>query len=142
MTDKSVKHVNNVPGLSTQFREETVATLTEKINEMFPDLTKVKIAFNQVDERIAPIAVDLFDKGASIVVADPDPANVNALNKILFERSGSMFRYKAVSFNAVHLEKVDLFIKLVEPVEGAEINAKETISLIRKPSAPSGGTVE
>lgn len=119
-----------------------MATLTDKINELFPDLTKAKIAFNRADGKVADIIISLFDKGASIVVADQNPANVNALNKVLYERSGSMYRYKAVSFSAVHLEKVDLFIKLVEPVEGAEFNAKETIDLISKPSAPSGGAVK
>lgn len=79
-----------------------------------------RVSINHLDEVGTAIAMTLFMNGASVVVADRDNLQVNKLNRLLYEMSGSAYRYRAVAFGSIRLEPVDIFIDLVNPEEEQE----------------------
>lgn len=72
-----------------------------------------RISINHLDETGTTLALTLFKNGASVVVADRDNLQVNKLNRLLYELSGSAYRYRAVAFGSIQHEPVDIFIDLV-----------------------------
>ena len=95
--------------------------LIADIQALYPEgLGKVRIAFNSVTSEAAKkVIVELFSLDATIVVSDRNRDSITGLNRILFERSGSAFRYRSVPFDQIHKEPVEVFVQLEDSLEGA-----------------------
>lgn len=101
--------------------------IVSELNKLYPQgLAGIKIAINDCSPPVQALAITLFGLGATIVVADKKIDNVNALNKQLHPRSGSLLRYRAVSFSTIHLEVVDVIIEISELPKGP-LHAKHRI---------------
>jgi hypothetical protein len=97
--------------------------IIDRIKAKFPELTNVRVGFAGL-EKNRELAIKLFDMGATVYVSDPDVAVTNTLNRVMYERSGSMYRYKAVAFEGINREVLDILITEQEPEKGSTCNAK------------------
>ena len=101
--------------------------LTE-INKLYPELTGVRVLLNSCNDKARTLAIKLFELGATVLVCDTKLENINSLNRVLYERAGSMYRYKVVSFSTAHVERTDVFIQIEKPVGEIE-KAKHKIDV-------------
>ena len=86
----------------------------ERVMKLHPDLMGVRVAINSVSTpELRELATELFDRGATLTVADEDTGQVFLLNRVLHERSGSVTRYRVVPAATVEYDPVDLFIEVV-----------------------------
>ena len=75
-----------------------------------------RIAIDSVSGEFFHFAIELFKRGAQIVVSDRDKTKIQSLNRVLFEMSESANRYRTVPFCNIMFEPVDIFIAL-DPTE-------------------------
>jgi len=110
-----------------------MTTILEKITKKYPDVdSRVSIMLNRCGPQARQLAIKLFEAGFTVIVTDPDPSEVSALSKILFERSGSIYRYRTVSYESHHHMVASMFIEL-GPTEGEVLNAETRIVAWRPP---------
>jgi hypothetical protein len=95
--------------------------ILNKIKEIYPDLNRVRIALDSVSDEARDLAIKLFEEGATIVVADKNREAVTYLNKTLFERSGSKFRYRTVPYGEIYKEPVEVLITFELEEEKQEV---------------------
>ena len=117
-----------------------MSKITEEIQKLYPSglNEKVRICINSASAPARTLAIGLFELGATVIMSDPQIAHVNALSKVLFERSGSKFRYKPVAFESAHKEQAEIFVQLNQLPEGAVPNAKYRINPGSAPKAAEG----
>lgn len=111
-----------------------MSKVTDQLSELFPSgFNGVVICINSASAPARKLAIGLYELGATIVISDRNIANVSILNRVLYERSGSKYRYRYVIFDNVHLEKVDVFVVIDQSTLDTP-NAKHKI-IVGEPAA-------
>lgn len=100
----------------------TMKTMLQCIQEHLRSdrLDGVRISINKVEGNVQQI-VELYDNGAIVIVSDPNKDAITSLNRILYERSGSIARYKVSSTYAIQLEKANVFLNCTEEPKSNEV---------------------
>jgi glutamate dehydrogenase/leucine dehydrogenase len=118
-----------------------MSAVMTQLAELYPaGLHGVRVAIDNCSDAARALAVKLFEAGATVVAASEHPNDLGLLNRILFERSGSINRYRPVSYSTIGREKVDVMISLRGTVNEF---AKHSIQPGAKPAKSddgSGGT--
>jgi hypothetical protein len=117
--------------------------MSELLNSL-GDVKGKRISMDSVAGEYKDLAIELFKREARIVVADRDKANVQALNRILFEMSGSADRYRTVPFSNIMFEPADLFLSIDKQSDSdkdpANVAFSRKISINEPATKPSAQT--
>jgi hypothetical protein len=105
--------------------------ILDEVLKLYPNLNGVRVALNSCSEEARELAIKLFEAGAVVIVADKNPQEVTLLNRVLRERSYSLYRYHAVSFSTLFMEAADVFVAFEEqkPKELEHGRAKHRIDV-------------
>ncbi len=94
-------------------------------------LNGVRISINKVEGHVEQI-IELYDAGATVIVSDPNKDAITALNRVLYQRSGSIARYKVSSPYAIQLEKSNVFLNCTEEPKANEVCYQSICSFPQK----------
>lgn len=97
---------------TTNSTAQPLSTAVQKVFKLLGEVTGKRIALDTVGGSAFELAIELFKRGAHIVVADRDKSRIQALNRILFEMSGSVNRYRTVPFGNIMFEPVEILLAL------------------------------
>ena len=91
---------------------QPLSAAVQKVLKLLGEVDGKRIAIDTVNGPAFELAIELFKRGAHIVVADRDKARIQGLNRILFEMSGSVTRYRTVPFGNIMFEPVEILLAL------------------------------
>ena len=107
--------------------------IVEELKKLYPDLKldKVRVALDNVsDAKVVEEIVKVFDAGAVVIVSDKDVNAITRLNKVLYERSGSAFRYRSVPICDIYRQPAEvLFVLQKEKEVTEEVHGRTTIRI-------------
>jgi hypothetical protein len=87
------------------------------IRENYPNVGATKVAIDDVKPPFNNLAIRLFLDGYSIIASSPNENDLNTLNRIIHNMSGSMFRYRYAPFSNIYKEPATVLVATRELTE-------------------------
>ena len=100
--------------------------MREIINALPPKEGYNRIVIDDINEDTAKLVYDLWDLKVQFIVAGQDPLTLNPLNTAIINRSGSMGRWRVVTYAQSLLEPAEIFI-MYKKVSDVNLPVKQTI---------------
>jgi len=108
------------------------------IREKYPNVSNTTVAIDSSRAPFNELIKRLFLDGYKIIASSRVEADIDQLNRILYNMSGSKFRYRYAPFNNIYKEPTTVLV-VTETFNGDSQYAKE---IIRVTKAESKGDLE
>lgn len=80
------------------------------VTENYEPIVSNQIAIDDASGKMESVIRDLFDLGYYLKVASQLTEDIDAINRHIYQLSGSMYRYKYVPYSSIYVEPAKLLI--------------------------------